>query len=97
MRKMAGSNRSTNGINDAYIKLVGAVLKDDSPMYYLCECANKWSAIAGIDTHILYEQARKGTEFESIPFQTLPHKRWHRLSINLKKLGFQEATRHLLN
>ena len=85
------SHRATNDIDDGYLKLIGSVMKSSNPFYYLCECASKWAAIAGLEAHILYENSRKGTEYESIPFQVMPHSKWHQLSLNLRKHGVKKT------
>lgn len=85
------SHRKPSDIEDAYLRLIGAVMKNNNPFYYLCDCASKWADIAGIELHIVYELARKGTEFESIPFQVIPHDKWHKLSLKLRRQSVKKT------
>ena len=87
----ANTNRQTTSRNEAYLKLIGEILKSPNPFYYLCECAHQWAEIAGLEIYIVYEKARKGTAYETVPFQTHSHSQWHRLSLNLKKTGVKKT------
>ena len=91
MAGYANTNRVSASIDDAYLKLLAEILRNQSPFYYLCECAYRWSEIAGLQLHIVYEKARKGTEYETVPFQTHSHAKWHRLGLNLKKNGVKKT------
>jgi hypothetical protein len=85
------TNREVNSRDEAYLNLVAEVLKSPNPLYYLCECAYRWAEIGGLEIYIVYEKARKGTAYETVPFQTHSHSQWHRLSLNLKKTGVKKT------
>lgn len=88
---LSNKNRQTASVNDAYLKLIGEVLKDTNPFYYLCECAYQWAEIGGIELKTIYEKSRKGTEFEAVPFRVMSHYQWHNLGLDLKKSGFKKT------
>jgi hypothetical protein len=85
------SNRKISNKRDAYALLIGEVMKNISPFYYLCECAYLWAEIGGLELYMVYEKSRKGTEYESVPFQTYSHAQWNRLNLNLKKFGVKKT------
>ena len=80
----ANTNRQTTSRNEAYLKLIGEILKSPNPFYYLCECAHQWAEIAGLEIYIVYEKARKGTAFETVPFQVYSHKEWVEFKLKQK-------------
>ena len=75
MKKGVNKNE-TQSVDDAYLNLLGAIMQSNTPEYYLCLCAYKWASIAGVDILPIYEKARKGTAFETVPFQVYPHDEW---------------------
>ena len=82
------TSRYTSSLEDACIKFVGAVLKgvDDNPHYAMCECAKGWADIGGINMAVIYEKARRGTSWETVPLQILPHKEWAKKDKELRKV-----------
>ncbi len=62
--------------------LIGAILRDTNsdPFYYLCECAQEWAELGRIDPIYVYEFRSRGTDFEQLPYTTIPHKIWERLN-----------------
>jgi hypothetical protein len=91
MAGYANTNRVSASIDDAYLRLIAEIMKSPNPFYYLCECAYQWAEIAGLELHIVYERARRGTEYEAVPFQIHSHTKWNRLGLNLKKNGVKKT------
>ena len=83
MRKGVNKNE-TQSVNDAFLNLLGAIMQSKSPDYYLCVCAYKWASIAGVDILPIYEKARRGTAFETVPFQVYSHKEWIEFKLKQK-------------
>ena len=63
---------------DAQLRFLGAILQgiDTNPYYAMCECARWWASVAGIDIEVIYEKARKGTVFETVPYKRMSHSNW---------------------
>ena len=81
------SNKSVTNVNEAYLSLVGAILNGVAinPHYSMCSCAKNWADIGGIDINIIYEKARRGTRWESIPLQVLDHSDWAKKDRKLRR------------
>ena len=82
-----GVNKNeTQSVNDAYLNLLGAIMQASAPDYYLCVCAYKWASIAGVDIIPIYEKARKGTAFETVPYQIYSHEEWFEFKLKQRAL-----------
>jgi hypothetical protein len=87
MNRKGTTNRLVNTINDGYLNLIGAVLNgvDNYPHYSMCSCAKNWADIGGIDINTIYERARRGTEWESVPLEILDHPDWVKKDKQLRR------------
>tara|TARA_R110002020_G_scaffold436464_1_gene646674 strand:+ start:243 stop:530 length:288 start_codon:yes stop_codon:yes gene_type:complete len=88
-RKGIGKVRDATDIDNAQLYFIASILSvvKVDPYYAMCECARGWANTGGIDIQILYEQARKGTDYSTVPFRIMNHEQWAKIGRKIKKEG----------
>ena len=88
-RKGIGKVRDATDIDNAQLYFIASILSvvKVDPYYAMCECAEGWANRGGIDIQILYEQARKGTDYNTVPFSIMNHEQWADTARKIKKEG----------
>ena len=88
-RKGIGKVRDATDIDNAQLYFIASILSvvKVDPYYAMCECARGWANTGGISIEVLYEQARKGTDFNVVPFRIMNHEQWAKIGRQIKKEG----------